>query len=122
VVLSVLYARGLEFKNRKKQSKTEKQFQSLVSGWPAALPPDNQGTDTLLSLGIKTPASLQPELSFRVLLAVHTWIPAESPLTRKAKLDLGPTPGLRKAQMEQGQGPDICSANSDDGGLISQSP
>lgn len=46
MVLSVLYARGLEFKNRKKQSKTEKQFQSLVSGWPAALPPDNQGTDT----------------------------------------------------------------------------
>lgn len=44
----------------------------------AALTRDEQDTGTLLSRGIKTPASPRTELSFRVTLAVHKLIPAES--------------------------------------------
>lgn len=85
MVLSELHVQGPGFnpepcqqQNPKRAQQNKNGLPNLISGQLAALTPDNQGTGTLLSLGIKTPASPRTDLGFRVALAVHKLIPAES--------------------------------------------
>lgn len=84
---------------KKKKKATPKAHQWVVGG-PH---PRQPGYRHSALPRIKTPASPGTDLGFRVTLAVHKLIPAESAFAElNEKPDLGPTPGLREAQMEQG--------------------
>lgn len=90
----------------KRAQQSKKGLQSLISGQLVALTPDNQGTGTLLSPGIKTPASPGTHLGFRATLAVHKLIPAESTFCSGGikSLILVPPQGSRKLRRNRGLG------------------